>query len=121
MTATIRSFPGAMAPGDLLQIAIRERRLVTFTLHGLERRAEPHDYGIAGGHPTLFFYQVGGQSRALLPVGWRWAKLSDVSDLLLLDIRFPGPRDSDSSRHLTWDRLLASVSREVEEDRSDDV
>ena len=37
MTATIRSLPGALAPGDLRQIAIRERRLVTFTLHGLGR------------------------------------------------------------------------------------
>ena len=98
---------GVLSPGDLLRIAIRERRLVSFTLHGLPRRAEPHDYGLIGNQRRLFFYQVAGQSRSGPPVGWRWAALTEITDLILLDVRFPGSRDTGSSRHVTWDRTPA--------------
>jgi hypothetical protein len=97
----------------LLRSAIGGRRLVTFTLHGLPRRAEPHDYGIIDGVPKLFFYQVGGRSRSGAPVGWRWAILADVSDLAVLDATFAGTRPSPSGRHVKWDVLFASVSRRI--------
>jgi hypothetical protein len=92
--------------------AIHERRVVTFGQHGLSRRAEPHDFGVINGVLKLFFYQVGGQSRSGRPVGWRWALLGDVRELLVLDDRFPGPREAHTGRHVHWDRLIASVSRE---------
>jgi hypothetical protein len=38
----------------LLRLAIRERRIITFRLRRLHRRAEPHDYGIMGGVVKLF-------------------------------------------------------------------
>lgn len=57
---------------QLICAAIAERRLVTFTLDGFRRIAEPHDYGIIDGAPRLFFYQVGGESRSGRPIGWRW-------------------------------------------------
>jgi hypothetical protein len=115
MTAEVRSLSGVLSPGALLRLAIRERRLVSFKLHGFSRRAEPHDYGVIDGGRRLFFYQVGGGSRSGTPIGWRWAPLADISELLLLDVRFPGSRDTGSARHVKWDRLLASVSREVED------
>ena len=34
--------------------AIRELRLVTFTLDGFDALREPHDYGIVGGKTKLF-------------------------------------------------------------------
>lgn len=95
-----------------LSRAISERRLVTFTLHGLARRAEPHDLGIVKGVAKLFFYQVGGASRSGPPAGWRWAIVDEIEDLHLLEERFSGARES-GARHVEWDRLLASVSREV--------
>ena len=97
----------------LLRSAISERRLVTFTLKGLPRRAEPHDYGIIDGVPKLFFYQVGGRSRSGRPIGWRWAILPEVSDLTVLDATFAGTRPSPSGRHVKWDVLFASVSRRM--------
>jgi hypothetical protein len=114
MMATVRSFPNAAATHDVLRVAIRERRLVTFKLHGLSRRAEPHDLGIISGETKLFFYQVGGESKSGPPVGWRWATLSEISDLILLDVRFPGPRDLSAGKHVAWDHLIASVSRDVD-------
>ena len=94
-----------------LRRAIDEKRLITFMLHGFSRRAEAHDFGIVKGVTKLFFYQVGGASRSGPPVGWRWAQVDEIQDLRLLDERFAGARDS-SARHVDWDRLVASVSRD---------
>lgn len=93
-----------------LRTAIRDRRVVSFLLHGLPRRAEPHDYGIIAGVPKLFFYQVGGRSRSGTPFGWRWAALSDVANFEILEATFAGQRAAPSGRHVTWDVLFASVS-----------
>jgi hypothetical protein len=95
---------------SLLRTAIAERRLISFALHGLRRRAEPHDYGIVHGVERLFFYQVGGQSRSGPPFGWRWAIVSEMADLELLDRTFGGTRQTPSGRHVHWDALFASVS-----------
>ncbi len=95
---------------SVLRQAIAQRRLVSFALDGRRRIGEPHDYGMIGGEPKLFFYQTGGESRSGPPIGWRWAVLSKISDLKLLDERFPGPRPAPSGRHVAWDILFASVS-----------
>ncbi len=93
----------------LLRKAIRERRLIAFFLDQRARLAEPHDYGLIDGEPRLFFYQVGGESRSGPPVGWRWAVLSKVSELHLLDEHFPGPRPVPSGRHVKSQRLFATA------------
>ncbi|MGZ8994460.1 MAG: hypothetical protein ACXW16_10625 [Burkholderiaceae bacterium] len=49
---------------------------------------KPHDYGLIEGEPRLFFYQVGGESRSGRALGWRWAVLSKVSELRVLDEHF---------------------------------
>lgn len=94
----------------LLRFAISERRILTFTLHGLPRRAEPHDYGIINGVTKLFFYQVGGRSRSGRPIGWRWAIVDEISDATVLHARFGGTRPAPSGRHVKWDVLFATVS-----------
>ena len=100
--------------GKIIRLAIRERRLLAFDLNALPRIAEPHDYGIINGVARLFFYQVGGRSRSGKPVGWRWAQVDHLRSLRLLDEHFKGARDSGTGRHVEWDLLLASVSRDVE-------
>ena len=95
---------------QLLRAAIASRRLVTFTLDGCRRTAEPHDYGIVDGVPRLFFYQIRGESRSGRPIGWRWGTLSKISELQILDERFAGPRPAPSGRHIDWDMLIATVS-----------
>ena len=95
----------------LLRVAIAQKRLVRFTFKGLTRRAEPHDYGIANGTLKLFFYQVGGRSSSAAPFGWRWATVSEISNLEILDATFSGTRPAASDRHMHWDLLVASVSK----------
>jgi hypothetical protein len=94
-----------------LRSAVQRRRIVTFTLHGLPRRAEPHDYGIIDGVPKLFFYQIGGRSSSGPPIGWRWAVVSEMRGIEVLDDQFVGARETPSGRHVRWDVLIASVSR----------
>jgi len=95
---------------QILKRAIRERRLVAFILDQRPRLAEPHDYGLIDGVPRLFFYQVGGESRSGRALGWRWAALSKVSELHILDKHFRGTRPAPSGRHVKWDQLFATVS-----------
>lgn len=94
----------------LLRTAIAEKRLVSFTLNGRRRVGEPHDYGLIAGEPRLFFYQTGGESQSGRPLGWRWARLAGITDLDLLDQRFPGTRPAPTGRHVAWDSIIASVS-----------
>ena len=102
---------------QILKRAIRERRLVAFILDERPRLAEPHDYGLIDGEPRLFFYQVDGESRSGRALGWRWAVLSKVSELRVLDEHFRGTRPAPSGRHVKWDQLFATVS--AREDRSE--
>ena len=99
-----------MSVDFILRRAIRDRRIITFTLHDLPRRAEPHDYGIINGAAKLFFYQVGGQSRSARPVGWRWAVVSEIAALEVTDQTFSGSRPASSERHVHWDVLFATVN-----------
>lgn len=92
-----------------IRTAIRDLRVVSFTLRGLERRAEPHDYGVLNGVEKLFFYQIGGSSRSGPPIGWRWAVVADIENLAVLEQQFPGVRTVPSARHTNWDVLYASV------------
>lgn len=94
----------------LLRTAIAERRLIAFVLDERPRFAEPHDYGLIDDEPRLFFYQVGGESRSGKPLGWRWAVLSKISQLHVLDEHFGRTRPVPSGRHVQWDTLFATVS-----------
>jgi hypothetical protein len=97
----------------LLLRAIAGRRLVSFVLDGCLRIGEPHDYGLRKGVPQLFFYQIGGESRSGRPPMWRIALLPKISGLEVLGERFAGSRPTESGRHIRWDTLFASVSRQA--------
>jgi hypothetical protein len=94
----------------ILRSAIAEKRLVTFVMDGCRRIGEPHDYGVKNGVRRLFFYQTAGKSRSKSSTGWRWAILSNISQLEILDERFTGPRPAPSGRHIHWDILIATVA-----------
>jgi hypothetical protein len=100
-----------MIVDQLIRTAIDERRLVAFALDGRARIVEPHDYGVKDGEARLFCYQVGGESNSGHPRGWRWAFVSKIRDLRLLDGKFPGTRPVPTGRHIQWDQIIASVSR----------
>jgi hypothetical protein len=93
---------------ELIRTAMRERRLVEFWLHGLRRVGEPHVYGIHRGVRQLLLYQVAGETRSGGLPDWRRADLPEVSQLRILDEKFPGARLA-MSRHRGWDVVLERV------------
>jgi uncharacterized protein YeaO (DUF488 family) len=102
--------PKAIDIDACLREAIAKRRLVSFTLDGFARIAEPHDYGLLDGVAKLFFYQVGGESKSGKPQGWRWGVLDKIADLKILEKSFSGPRPAPTGRHIEWEALYATVS-----------
>lgn len=90
--------------------AIGERRLLAFSSKGHSRIAEPHDYGVKDRVRKLLYYQVAGSSNSHPPTGWRWADTDELTGTKLLAERFAGARPAPTGRHVTWDKLFASVS-----------
>jgi hypothetical protein len=104
----------ALGVDALLRTAIEQRRLIRFTYKDKLRVVEPHDYGIHKGSLKLFGYQVGGVSSAPLP-NWRWALVSSISDLTVLNRTFPGRRPTASGKHHRWDQIFLRVEPSEEE------
>jgi hypothetical protein len=100
---------GRLYMEQLIRTAIADKQLLEFTYHGLRRVAEPHVYGTVRGKYQLLTYQVGGQSSSGDLPNWRRVDVSGVSDLRLLEERFPGPRPSPSERQSRFDTVLAMV------------
>jgi hypothetical protein len=88
--------------------AIQHKRLLSFSLDGEVRVAEPHDYGIQNGKVRLLAFQVSGASSGPLP-GWRWIEILRMSQPELLAETFAGNRIAPSGNHHKWDVLFARV------------
>jgi hypothetical protein len=101
---------GAASTDRSIRKAITEKRLIEFSLHGLVRIAEPHDYGLRNGSDQLLVFQVGGKSRSGGLPNWRWVKVAEMSQLKLLKATFDGNREAPSGRHSAWDELYLRVS-----------
>jgi hypothetical protein len=98
----------SMDMDELIRRAIRERRLIEFTLHGLPRVAEPHVYGVCKRTTQLLIYQVRGQSRSGGLPDWRRVDILEMQGARLLDEVFSTPRMA-MERHKGWDRVFARV------------
>ena len=92
----------------LLRAAIAHKHVIQFLYKSKPRIVEPHDYGIHKGNVKLFGFQVGGLSSEPLP-NWRWVLVNSISDLRLLDEKFPGRRPTASGKHHVWDQLFIRV------------
>ena len=97
-----------LQPDPLLCRAIEDRRMIRLLYHRRLRILEPHDHGILNGSVQLLAYQVGGSSSRPLP-NWILMKADEISDLELLDQRFPGGRTTASGKHLKWSKLFIRV------------
>ena len=89
----------------LLRTAIEGKRLLRFEYKGSERIVEPHDYGIQKGIVRLLCWQVGGQSKGLLP-GWRLIDVDAIESCEMLDGSFAGDREVPSGGHRRWDEVF---------------
>jgi hypothetical protein len=92
----------------LIRTAIEQKRLVQLVYLNKCRILEPHDYGVHKGSVKLLGYQVGGSSSGRLP-SWRWMEVSSISEIHLLNRKFPGGRPSPSGKHHKWDKLFLRV------------
>ncbi len=90
--------------------AIDEKRLVEIVYNNARRTVEPHDYGIRAGAETLLGYQLSGGSGSRAAHGWKEFKLAKLSQLRVLDRRFPGSRGDSAQQHRAWETLYARVS-----------
>jgi hypothetical protein len=99
---------------ELLRVAIAERRQIRFWYEGQERVAEPHDYGIQKGKERLLAYQVGGRSNSGRLPAWRLVDISGMTQLEVLEKKFPGNRSAPSGRRHHWDRLFIRVDEPPE-------
>ncbi len=93
----------------IIRAAIREKRLLRFTYHDLDRIAEPHVYGIHKGKSQLLVFQIRGQSSSGGLPNWRRIDLDEVTNMQALDETFPGPRPTPSGEHSKFDTVLAVV------------
>lgn len=94
----------------LVQQAIRDRQLIAFSLHGLDRIAEPHDLGERAGTLKLLIYQLRGASRSGRLPDWRLVNVDQIVDLRILPENFAGGRGDETSQRHPWDRLIARVA-----------
>ena len=79
---------------DQLTAAIEQRKIVTFTYQGHQRRVQPAAYGVGGrkNKETLHAYQVGGTSKRGGIPHWRNFYTEGITDLQVLDEVFgPNP------------------------------
>jgi len=93
---------------QLLRTAIEQTRMLRLHYRNRDRIVEPHDYGKHNGTNKLLAYQVAGSSSGPLP-NWRWMETDLISDVQLLDQRFPGGRPTPSGKHHKWDQLFIRV------------
>lgn len=94
---------------QLIQQAIREKRLLSFLYDGHTRIAEPHILGLQAGRYGILGYQVRGtSSRGVLP-DWRRFYIDGMARLTLLDDPFPGRRPVPGP-HSSWDHVILIVS-----------
>jgi hypothetical protein len=92
----------------LIRVAMTQRRLIQFSLHGRLRVAEPHGYGVRNGVSQLLVYQVAGDSASGKLPNWRWVVVSQVQALEVLDPMFRGRPHTTPA----WDRLFLTVEAE---------
>jgi hypothetical protein len=89
--------------------AITNKQVLDFTYHGRHRVAEPHVYGIKDGKYQLLTYQIRGESSSGGLPNWRRVDLDAVSNLTILDERFPGRRPTPTGQHQAFDTILLIV------------
>jgi hypothetical protein len=91
----------------LLRFAISNARLIQFFYRGVQRLAEPHDYGVLNNVARLLVYQR-RSARSPIP-GWRLLDVSKIDRLVVLEETFHGSRSASHRHHTRWDEVFVRV------------
>lgn len=86
---------------EMIREAITEKKLLMFDYDGFHRIVEPHVYGRKNNEDEILAYQTEGQSSSE-ELGWRRMSLNKISNMQILDKKFPGKRDV-TGNHSVWD------------------
>jgi hypothetical protein len=92
----------------LLRFAISHTRLIQFFYKGIQRLAEPHDYGVVNDVARLLVYQR-RSVRSPVP-GWRLLDVSKIERLIVLEETFQGSRSATYRQHTRWDEVFLRVA-----------
>lgn len=86
--------------------AIEERRLISFGYKGAVRLVEPHVFGM---QPSGIDAMVGWQRSGGSGEAFRFFRLDEVTDLMVLDERFSDPRFGYSRGDRRFARVYAEL------------
>lgn len=90
--------------------AIREKRLLAFYYDGGPRMVEPHSFGLGRwGEELLCGYQLEGSSRPGKPAGWKFFRVSEMSQLHAEDRHFSTPRPEYRRGDGAFQQILAEL------------
>lgn len=95
---------------QIIERAIQGKSLLEFIYSGHPRLVEPHVLGFSHGVLQFLGYQIGGSSSSggVLPE-WRRFELNRITQLTIVDKKFPGRRPYPSGRHSSWDQQILIV------------
>ncbi len=99
---------GSVTLDGLLRFAISNARLIQFFYKGVQRVAEPHDYGVHNAIARLLVYQR-RSARSPVP-GWRLLDVSKIDRLVVLEETFHGSRGASHRQHTLWDEVFVRVT-----------
>lgn len=95
--------------GNLIEQAIREKKLLEFTYNDKHRVVEPHKYGMINGEATLESFQPsGGSSHPGTIPEWRNFKYQLIRNLAISSTGFTC-RDDFNPTRIDWDYVFAQV------------
>lgn len=94
---------------DIIEQAIRDKKLISFKYNGHSRLAEPHVLGDKDGVRQVLCYQIGGTSSKGVVPDWRRFDVHSTYNLTVEAQSFPGARPQPG-RHSSWDRVIIIVA-----------
>lgn len=90
--------------------AIRLRKIISFYYNGGTRNVEPYCYGIStAGNELLRAYQIGGYSQSGKSVGWKLFRVSNISNLKVIDKSFENIRPEYNPRDSAMTTIYCNV------------
>lgn len=93
----------------LLDEAISNKLIISFTYDELFRIVEPHHYGMLNGSEQLHAYQITGETHSGGIPEWRNFILEKIHKLKILDVNFT-PRTSYNPSNSNYQIIITKIS-----------
>lgn len=94
---------------SIIEDAIENMIIITFSYNGYARRVEPHHYGISGGVMQLHGYQVSNGSKSGQLHGWKNFMLDNICILSIDDNSTFSERSDYNPSNSNYSNIISSV------------